>query len=69
MSTLHRELESKSELLFFLKLMRIRLFRAVNKIKVVIRSVWGGGSEGVEKLQKERDGRDYLIGTTDSSVS
>ena len=65
----NRGLESKSELLFFLKLMRIRLFRAVNKIKVVIRSVWGGGSEEVEKLQKERDGRDYLIGTTDSSVS
>ena len=32
-------------------------------------SVCGGGEwEEVEKLQRERDGRDSLIGTTDSSV-
>ena len=31
-------------------------------------SVWGEGLEEVEKLQRERDGRDSLIGTTDSSV-
>ena len=31
-------------------------------------SMWGEGLEEVEKLQRERDGRDSLIGTTDSSV-
>ena len=30
-------------------------------------SVWGEGLEGVETLQRERDGRDSLVGTTDSS--
>ena len=31
-------------------------------------SMEGEGWEGVEKLQRERDGRDSLLGTTDSSV-
>ena len=32
------------------------------------RGMYGEGLEEVEKLQRERDGRDSLIGTTDSSV-
>ena len=31
-------------------------------------SMWGEGWEEVEKLQRERDGRDSLIGTNDRSV-
>ena len=40
----------------------------VREVTISSNNMWGEGLEEVEELQRERDGRDSLLATTDSSV-